>query len=164
MAKLSILTALGLLVWATGCATVVRGEKQKIDFKTDPPGATVKVDEAVVGNTPCQAQLKRKDEHKVTITKAGYQGVTFTMRSTWDGASLPGFAVPGGSASVATDRATGADLSFYNVEKITLKKMDRSGQPAVLEMFHYRGKLYTKDEFERVMEEERLERFRHREP
>ena len=61
------------------------------------------------------------------ITKEGYQGVKFEMKSQWDGASLASMAMPGGSLMTATDRATGSDLAFYPLPKSNLK--NQRGMP-----------------------------------
>jgi hypothetical protein len=141
-----------LLISMTGCATVVRGDKQKLTFNTDPTGAKL-----VVGDkeytTPAKVELKRREKYQVTVSKEGYRPLTFELTARWDGASLPAFAAPGGSASVATDRATGADLSYYKMEKIKLTPSTRPSEEP-LKLIQHRGKLYTQEEYELVLKEE----------
>jgi len=149
-----------MMATGLGCATAMRGESQKIKFATDPEGATVKIGEATYA-TPVEVALKRKEVHAVEITMEGYQGVKFEMKAQWDGATLVGVALPGGSAMAATDRATGADLAFYSLPKIKLEKA--TGKSELKELFQYRGKLLSKEDYDKAIEEEDLERFLHRE-
>jgi len=155
------LAVIGLMVMAcTGCATAVRGDSQKIRFETEPPGATVKVDEKTY-TTPVQMKLKRNQNHDVVISKEGYRTLMFTMIGKWDGASIAGAALPGGSVSVATDRATGADLSFYEVPKIKLE-LDKGGGSAPIQWIQYKKKYLPKDEYEKAVKEDEEEAFRMR--
>lgn len=152
MRNLTLVAVAMLLICASGCATVARGDKQKLKFVTVPPGATLQVGDQTY-TTPATVPLKRKDEHQVTISKPGYQPISFVLKARWDGASLGGAAVPGGSLSVATDRASGADLAFYKLEPITLQPANGpTTQP--LEMAHYRGKIYSQEQYEKVIRDE----------
>src|SRR5262249_33097571 len=109
------IVALFLLVsFGSGCATVLRGDKQKVKFETDPVSAALNVDGKDY-TTPTQVKLKRKDPHLVTISAPGYQAIQFQLIAQWDGASLPNIAAPGGSAMFATDTVTGADRKFYTL-------------------------------------------------
>ena len=141
----------GLMICAGGCATAVRGDKQKVLFDTDPSGATVQVGDKTA-TTPVEVPLKRKDDHDVTITKEGYRTVMFHLKANWDGASLPGFLLPGGSVSVAADRASGADLAFYKLPKLKLQPVTDPNTPPLV-MYPYRGKLLTKEEYDQTMVE-----------
>ena len=155
MRNVTLLVLGVLLMYGAGCATVLRGEKQSVKIETDPSGATAIVD-GVVYTTPATVPLKRKEDHKISIGLAGYRTTNFTIRSTWDGASLPGFLAPGGSASLAVDTASGADLNFYPVPKIKLQPAASDTPP--LELIQYRDRLMTKAEFEKLMEEDREQR------
>lgn len=155
--KQLIVLLLGVaLMFTSGCATVLRGDTQKLKFVTEPRGATVLVD-GVTHVTPATVQLKRNEEHQVTVSLAGYRSMTFVLKSTWDGASLPGVILPGGSVSVAADRASGADLNFYDLPTIKLEPATTDPSTSV-EMVQYRNKLLTKSAYDKIMEEERQER------
>jgi len=60
-------SALMLLCVGTGCATVLRGDKQKVKFETDPPVANLSVDGKDY-KTPIEVTLKRKDTHNVIVS------------------------------------------------------------------------------------------------
>lgn len=146
---------------AGGCATAMRGGKQGMSFATDPPGAKVTVvsDGKPVPQawtTPVEVELKRNQVHQVTLSKEGYRPVTFELKAQWDGASLPGLILPGGSLSVASDRASGADLAFYPLPTIKLTPSAGSSAEPIT-MFQHRGKLLTKEEYDKVIEQERKE-------
>ncbi len=155
------LACLGLLcISAGGCATALRGDSQKMKFNSDPSGATIKINDQTY-TTPVEVSLKRKDIHKIEVSKAGYRTKIFDLKAQWDGASLPGLVLPGGSVSVATDRVSGADLSFDDLPTIKLDAAAPGTPPQ--QMVVYRKKLLTVDDYEKVLEEERLEALRHRE-
>ncbi len=150
----AILAGLGiLLVCSGGCMKLVRGDFQEVEFKTDPAGALVKVDSQEI-TTPSKLKLTRKDPHEVTISKAGYRTVKFRYVAQWDGTSLPEFALPGGSALMAADVASGADRSFHKLETIKLEPTSDASSPP-LERYHFRGKLYTEEGLREAVKEER---------
>jgi hypothetical protein len=152
-----------VLVGGAGCASIMRGKNQGMRFETDPPGATVAVtsDGQPSGKTyttPAKVELRRSKEHRVLIAREGYQPVTFVLRPNWDGASLPGFVLPGGSLSLGADRASGADLAFYPLPKIKLTPATGPSS-APVELHQYRTQLLNDQEYERALkEEERYER------
>lgn len=162
--RILILLAFSLLLTlSTGCATVVRGEKQTLKFDTEPEGATVDVDGKQKATTPAELELKRKEVHTITITKEGYHPVTFEMKAQWDGMALGNAVMPGGSIGTATDRVNGADLAFYTVPKIKLTPAT-SGQAGPIKMHQYKGgRLLTQQQYDAAVAEDRKEAFEHRE-
>jgi PEGA domain len=76
--------ALLIVLFTTGCATIVRGPSQTIPVTTDPPGASVAVDcgkaKRDQGVTPTQVRVPRKpDLCSITLTKAGYAPLTVKL-------------------------------------------------------------------------------------
>jgi hypothetical protein len=148
---------IGTMILALGgCATALRGTRQKMLFETDPQGATITIDDEKY-TTPAKVELKRKDEHSVVIAREGFRTVKFNMKAQWDGASLLSLALPGGSIMFATDTASGADRSFASVARIKLEPAPDANTPP-LELTQYRGKLLTKDDYAKAMDEERRQR------
>jgi len=141
------------LVSAGGCAKLIRGEEQTMKFETEPQGALVKVGDKQL-TTPVETKLKRKEKYDVTVSKPGYQTVTFEMVANWDGVSMLSAPLPGGSLMLATDTATGADRAFYALEKIVLQPSTDPNAPPV-KLVQYRGKLYTEAGYKKVMDEEK---------
>ena len=159
--RMTVIVLSGLCCfYATGCATVVRGSSQKMKIDSEPSGATLTIDGKSC-TTPAEVVLKRNETHKVEVAKEGYRSKVFDLKAQWDGASLPGMLVPGGSIYMATDRASGADLAFAELPKVKLDPAPAGTPPQ--EMIVYRKKLLTKDEYEKTLEEEREEALRHRE-
>jgi hypothetical protein len=159
MKRLMVVMAamLGLMCVGTGCATI-RGDKQKMTIETDPAGANLVVDGQKY-TTPAEVVLKRKDAHRITVEKDGYRPIAFNLESTWDGASMTDLALPGGSALLGASVVTGSDRQFNQLGKI---KLERTGEakPAQLEMYQYRGRLLTKSEYDKAMEEEHHDKTR----
>ncbi len=156
--KICMISLAAILFVGSGCATV-RGDKQKVKFETDPAGASLVVDGGAKLTTPAQLELKRVGIHKVDISKDGYQPITFSYSSQFDGASLTDLAMPGGSALAGLSVATGSDKSFNSLRVIKLEKA--SGTAAMpAQLYEYRGGLYPKAEFERLVLEEQNNRDR----
>lgn len=153
------LVCCGLTLWtAGGCATVMRGKEQGVRFQTEPPGATVQIDGKTY-TAPATIPLKRGDKHQVVISHPGYRTVQFELAAQWDGASLPGMIVPGGSVMMATDAANGADKAFNDLEIIHLPPdQPPSTQPLLL--YERRGKLMTQAEYDADLAAERADRTR----
>ena len=67
-------TAIALLLASSaGCATIVKGSHQKVPIASELPGADVLVDGSMVGQTPLNLEMKRKNDHLVTIQMAGFR-------------------------------------------------------------------------------------------
>ena len=152
MRMLCLLAAM-LLMSTTGCATVMRGERQAIKFQTDPAGAKLAVNGKEY-TTPAKLELKRNEVQKVEISKEGYRTVIFDMKSTWDGASLGNVIMPGGSVGAAADRVKGADMAFYPVPKIKLTPATQPSDGPV-ELIQHKKRYLTKAEYEAELIQER---------
>ena len=153
MRILSLLVAGLLLMSATGCATIARGERQKLKFQTDPEGAKLVINGEEF-TTPATVKLKRSEVQKVEISKEGYRPVVLNLRGVWDGAALGNVVLPGGSLGAATDRVKGSDLAFYPVPKI---KLTPTTQPSdgPIELIQYKKRYLTKAEYEAELIQER---------
>jgi hypothetical protein len=160
-----LLTGLTLaLSLTTGCATVVRGDKQKVIFESEPQGAKLIVDGKAY-TTPASVVFKRKEKkgappHEITVSKDGFQTITFKFESHWDaggaGAVVIDAAVPGGSALFLIDLITGADHNYDKIATIKLLPVP-AGQTAVpLTLYEYKGKLLTKPDYDAAVEHDKL--------
>jgi hypothetical protein len=160
-----LLTGLVLtLSLSTGCATVVRGDKQKVIFETEPQGAKLIVDGKDY-TTPAAVVLKRKEKkgtasHEITVSKDGYQTITFKFESHWDaggaGAVVIDAAVPGGSALFLIDLITGADHNYNKIATIKLLPVPPGPTPTPLTLYEYKGKLLEKPAYDAAVEKDRL--------
>ncbi len=132
-----------------GCATLMRGQTQKVTFETEPAGATVTIGGKDY-TTPATVELKRKETYAVTVAKAGFRSVVFRLQAQWDGASLGNAVLPGGSVGFATDTTLGTDRAFRGFGKIKLPPATAATtQP--LALIHYRGKLLTQEEYDAAL-------------
>jgi hypothetical protein len=72
-------------VFLTGCATLLDGTSQKLTFSSSPSGATVKINDQKVGETPLTINRVREDQAlRVEISKPGYQTATRTISSKFN--------------------------------------------------------------------------------
>lgn len=100
------------LMMQTGCATIVSGKTQDVMIRSNPPGATIKIDEIVSGTTPMVANLVRKKRHAISISKTGYQEVSHATTRGFNGWYV-GNLIFGGIIGLIVDPITGA---MYDVE------------------------------------------------
>ena len=148
-----------LLLLSTGCATIVRGDKQIVRLVTDPPAAEAIVDGAPYV-TPADVVLKRKQGHEITVQKEGYQAITFKLTSHWDaggvGAVAMDAAVPGGSAMFVVDWLSGADRHFDNLATIRLPANSGPEASQAITLYEYKGKLMSKADYDAAVEHDKL--------
>jgi uncharacterized protein YceK len=90
----------------SGCATIMHGSNQPVGISSNPTGAQVFVDNAVVGVTPVTATLSRKDHHTVRVEMPGYAPYEMKLTrgvSGWVWGNL----IFGGIPGLAIDAITG---------------------------------------------------------
>ena len=144
-----------LCLWfSTGCATLIRGNAQTVRFQTDPAQATIKLD-GQDHSSPFVTRLKRNETHEVIVSAPGYQAITFNLRAQWDGASLGNVIMPGGSVGFGVDTLDGADRSFNTLAKIKLNTCAQPTAANPLRMYEHKGKILSKDDYDRAIEEQR---------
>ena len=75
----------------TGCGTLIHGTTQQVSFESNPPGATVRLTDGTHLTTPQIAQLRRAQDHTVTIEKEGYESERIAINRDFNwGASIFG--------------------------------------------------------------------------
>lgn len=105
--------ALGLsAVNLAGCATVMRGTSQPVEFASEPSGADVTLVSGLKCKSPCQYQMKRGKDSMVTFTMPGYKSESVYIQSRTGGAAL-GNLVAGGIIGGVVDGANGASNHLY---------------------------------------------------
>lgn len=144
--------------FASGCATVSRGGKQKVKFVTEPPGATLTLGEQT-HTTPVELTLKRNKKHEVTLTKPGYQGVKFLLKGKWDGGGAGAVALdaalPGGSVLFVVDTLSGSDRKFNEIATINLPPATQPAPPLVT-LYEHKGKLLAKAAYDEAVKQDKL--------
>ena len=67
---------LGLIL---GCAAVFKGTSNNVDFSSEPGGAKVYVNGALMGTAPVNLKLESKKTYHIEFKKEGYETKTFTL-------------------------------------------------------------------------------------
>ena len=75
-----------LILLNIGCATITRGSKQEISISSEPPGASVTIDNQHYGVTPTAVQLPRSKPHSVFLQLEGYEPFLIQIQSQPDAA------------------------------------------------------------------------------
>ncbi|WP_340586818.1 hypothetical protein [Erythrobacter alti] len=94
-------------VGLSGCATVLNGTSQPIEFESDPSGAVIETLAGQTCTTPCAFEMRRGDDSMVTFTAAGYEPVTIYLQSR-TGGSMAGNLLAGGLIGGVVDASNGA--------------------------------------------------------
>lgn len=107
-----------ILVYSSGCATIVTGggEDQSVRVASMPKGADVFVDDQLVGQTPISLRLTRKDDHMVRVQKAGYVPYERHVKSGFNPWMI-GNVLFGGIIGIVVDAVSGTNpaLSPTNI-------------------------------------------------
>ncbi len=112
MNKLMVITAAALATNLAGCATVMNGTSTPYTTATKPEGATVKFTNGATCRTPCNLQLRRKDDVRADITMPGYKPTYILIQSKLGGASF-GNLLLGGGVGAIVDGSNGASNRLY---------------------------------------------------
>ena len=139
-----------------GCATIINGTTQKIPVDTTPQGATAENQDGVGCITPCSIELKRNQDHIITISKEGFENQSVTCKHVLSPAILGYILLPLGLIGAVVDAASGS-LYRLTPEAISLElkpaiaKLEKHGLPIdklkELEDLKYSGTI-TKEEYD----------------
>ena len=109
MKKIALSAAVALTL--TGCASVITGTDQTMNFNSSPDGAVVSVAGQVVGKTPVSVQIDKGSNQIVSFQKDGYETFT-TQLTTGLNPWFWGNFIIGGLPGSTTDAASGAINEF----------------------------------------------------
>jgi len=106
------------LFFFTSCATITRGNHDKLSVLSEPSGANVVLSSGEKGVTPTKFVKSRWDNFAVTISKAGYIPQTVKVESkvsATGGTAMAGNAgfIVGAPVGLAVDAVSGAYNSLY---------------------------------------------------
>ena len=108
-----------------GCGTIIHGSKQQVSFDSNPQGATVRLSDGTHLTTPQVAQLRRAQDHTVTIEKEGYEPERITINRDFNwGATIFGnilWITPGVIVDVLAGGAWTLDPEQINVNLVAEK-------------------------------------------
>lgn len=117
----SLCAAAAAALLLPGCATVMRGTKQKYVIESTPTEAHVELSNGVKCTTPCKLKLKRKPGFDAKVSKPGYQTAEVHVRSKFSGggaAAGAGNVIAGGIIGGIIDGSNG---SMNNLEPNPLR-------------------------------------------
>jgi len=85
----TILSALFLIIFATSCATIFTGTKDRISFKSTPSGAVIFKDGVELCTTPCTYKVKRSmSETDLEFKLDGYETRLITLDTEFNVVSV----------------------------------------------------------------------------
>ncbi len=90
-----------------GCATILKGSNEPVDFDSDPTGAQVYVNGMLIRKTPTTLELESKTTYTIEFRKEGYEPATYTITNHL-GAGWIILDILLGFFPVVVDAATGA--------------------------------------------------------
>lgn len=107
MVMIRAAAALTLLATAS-CGTILDGGPFLVPVRSDPPGATVRYRNHVVGTTPCVVKMYGRDV-RLKLSKEGYSERTITVEwgLNWWGAIGNGLLLIGMPVGLVVDFSTG---------------------------------------------------------
>ena len=112
MKKVLSAALLAAAVNLAGCATVMNGTSQPVEFQSDPAGASVKLVSGLNCDTPCKFEMKRGKDSQVTFTMPGYEPVSVFIQSR-TGGGVAGNVLAGGIIGGIVDGSNGASNHLY---------------------------------------------------
>ena len=90
-----------------GCATILNGTSQDVEFKTEPAGAVINLLTGENCTTPCKIEMRRGNDSRVDISMLGYKPVFVYLQSKLGGSTF-GNILLGGGVGALVDGANGA--------------------------------------------------------
>lgn len=115
--KITHAAVVALTLASTGCATIINGSRQTVDFSSQPTGAKVYINGQEYGNTPTSVKLKRnanmpgqvagQKQYDVKIELEGYHPYELKVKREFNGWFIGNILI-GGLIGVIVDAATGS--------------------------------------------------------
>ena len=95
-----------------GCATVLHGVHQSVQFQSDPSSATIRLAQGGTCVTPCEIEMRRGHDSMVTYTLEGYEPASVYIQSRLGGA-VAGNVLAGGLIGGIVDGSNGASNHLH---------------------------------------------------
>lgn len=111
--KIRNIALLGLAAWSlAGCATVLNGVNQDLEFRSDPDAAIVALSSGQTCTTPCAFSLRRGNDLRVDFNREGYRSEHVYVQSRLGGSTF-GNVLAGGVIGAVVDGSNGASNRLY---------------------------------------------------
>lgn len=91
----------------SGCATILKGSSDKVDFSSEPTGAKIYVNGSLMGTTPTTLKLESKKTYTIEFKQPGFETKTITLTNSV-GAGYLVLDILFGLVPVIVDAGTGA--------------------------------------------------------
>lgn len=109
----------------TGCGSIIHGSRQQVSFDSKPQGATIRLSNGTRLTTPQTVELRRAEDHTVTVEKDGYQPERITLKRDFNAvATILGnilWLVPGVLVDVLVGGAWTLDPDHISVDLVADK-------------------------------------------
>jgi len=107
-----------------GCAAILKGSSEDVDFNSDPTGASVYVNGNLMGTTPVRLKLESKRTYNIEFKKDGYASRTYTITNHVGAGWIILDVLLTGLIGIVVDAATGAwyELDQDNVNAVLEKQ------------------------------------------
>lgn len=116
----------------SGCATVLNGTSQDVDFNSEPQGAVIALHTGQNCVTPCTFSMRRGDDASVEINKPGFKPVTVYIQSRLGGSTF-GNIILGGGIGAVVDGSNGSSNRLYpNPVYVRLVPVGSNEEPVLL--------------------------------
>jgi len=114
------LTVILLAMVSSGCATILDGSSQPVNFNSSPNGARIYVNGMEVGTTPLNMLMKRSNTTMILAKKNGYEDQSLVLQTKMNN-TFWGNILSGWFYGSTTDYASGAMIEYSpNMYYITL--------------------------------------------
>lgn len=108
-----------------GCGSIIHGTRQQVSIDTNPPGALVKFTNGTHLTTPQTVELRRSQDHIITIEKDGFEPERLTISRDFNwGATVFGnilWITPGVLVDVLAGGAWTLDPDHIHVDLVPEK-------------------------------------------
>ena len=112
MKKIAVLAVALAATGLGGCATVLNGTNVDYAAQTDPTGATITYSNGASCTSPCEIELKRKNDLRADITLEGYEPTYVLIQSKLGGSAF-GNIIAGGGVGAIVDGSNGSSNRLY---------------------------------------------------
>ena len=117
--RIIVMLTLASTIIINGCATIFTGDKDSINFTSNPSGAKIVLDGLDIGKTPATLEIKRSGfkDKEITLKLDGYEDRTFLLQKEFNAIAILNFA---GILGWFVDFATGSVMKYsdksYNLD------------------------------------------------
>jgi len=145
--KLLSLFILSSAILMNGCATILTGSSDNINFTSEPSGAKIVMDGLDIGKTPATLEIKRSGfkDKAITLKLDGYEDRTFLLQKEFNAMAILNFAgiigwfvdFATGSVMKYSDKSYNLDLDpkGFNIDELESDKFGRLLLPNEEEIF-----------------------------